>query len=123
MKKASTVDEYISQFPVQIQNMLQEVRKAIKNAAPEATEIISYSMPAFRQNGVLVYFAANKNHIGFYPTGSGIEAFKDELGAYRFSKGAIQFPLDKKMPLLLIKKIAKFRVKQDAEKAALKKKK
>lgn len=123
MKKASTVDEYVSQFPVQVQNMLQEVRKAIKNAAPEATEIISYSMPAFRQNGVLVYFAANKNHIGFYPTGSGIEAFKDELGAYRFSKGAIQFPLDKKMPLLLIKKIVKFRVKQDAEKAALKKKK
>lgn len=123
MKKPLSIDEYIAQFPDSIQELLQQVRTTVQQAAPAATEAISYGMPAFKQNSVLVFFAANKNHIGFYPTGAGIEAFKDQLGAYQFSKGAIQFPLDKKMPLALIKKIVKFRMKQDAEMALLKKKK
>lgn len=123
MKKPLSIDEYIAQFPAGIQELLQQVRTTVQQAAPAATEVISYGMPAFKQNSVLVFFAANKNHIGFYPTGAGIEAFKDQLGAYQFSKGAIQFPLDKKMPLALIKKIVKFRMKQDAEIALLKKKK
>lgn len=123
MKKPLSIDEYIAQFPAGIQELLQQVRTTVQQAAPSAKEVISYAMPAFKQNSVLVFFAANKNHIGFYPTGAGIEAFKDQLGAYQFSKGAIQFPLDKKMPLALIKKMVKFRVKQDAEMASLKKKK
>lgn len=111
-----TVDAYIATFPQNIQEILQQLRCAIREAAPDAQETISYQMPAFKQNGVLVYFAAFKNHIGFFPTAAGIEAFKDRLGAYKRSKGTIQFPLDKPLPLDLVKEIVRFRVKQNLEK-------
>jgi len=111
-----TVDEYIKSFPADIQAILEKMRRVIKEAAPRAAEVISYQMPAFKQNGVLVYFAAQKNHIGFYPTSSGIEAFKAELGPYKWSKGAVQFPLGKPVPYDLVKRMAMFRVKEDAKK-------
>jgi uncharacterized protein YdhG (YjbR/CyaY superfamily) len=119
--KAKNIDEYISGFPKDIQERLQQIRETIHKAAPDAKEVISYSMPAFKQNRVLVYFAVHTNHIGFYPTGSGIEAFKKEIAAYTHSKGAIQFPLNEPLPLELIDKITRFRVKLDKENASLKK--
>lgn len=112
-----TIDEYIHHFPAETQTILQQVRQAIHQAAPDAKEVISYKMPAFKQNKVLVYFAAYKNHIGFYPTGLGIETFKDEFGDYKWSKGAVQFPLDKPMPLDLIIRITKFKAQNDLEKS------
>jgi uncharacterized protein YdhG (YjbR/CyaY superfamily) len=118
MKKAETsltVDEYISGCPEQLQAKLKELREAIRKAAPEAEETISYRMPAYRLNGVLVYFAAQKNHIGFYPTSSGVNAFREELAAYKTSKGAIQFPVDKPIPLKLVSTIVKFRVKENSD--------
>ena len=111
----SGIDEYISQFPKTVQIILQQICATIKKAAPKSTEVISYGMPAFKQNKVLVYFAAGKNYIGFYPTPYPIKVFSKELEAYKTSKGAIQFPLDKKIPLTLISKITKFRVKEDLE--------
>ena len=111
-----SIDEYIASFPQNIQSILQELRQAIHEAAPNAEETISYQMPAFKQNGVLVYFAAFKNHIGFFPTASGVEAFKDKLGAYKTSKGTIQFPLNQPMPLDLVKELVRFRVKQNLAK-------
>jgi uncharacterized protein YdhG (YjbR/CyaY superfamily) len=113
MKPPITIDEYIHSFPPDIQEILFQVRQTIKKTAPGAMEVISYGMPAFRQNGILVYFAAHKNHIGFYPTSSGIEAFKNELGRYKWSKGAVQFPFDKPIPLDLIDRIVRFRVMED----------
>jgi uncharacterized protein YdhG (YjbR/CyaY superfamily) len=110
-----TIDEYIATFPPDSQILLCQLRAAIHEAAPQAEETISYQMPAFKQNGVLVYFAAFKNHIGFFPTAAGIEAFKDKLSAYKTSKGTIQFPLDKPLPLDLIKEIVRARVKQNKE--------
>lgn len=107
------IEEYISKFPEDIQKILQQIRAAIKKAAPKSVELISYGMPAFKQNKVLVYFAVNKNHIGFYPTPNAIICFSKELAAYKTSKGAIQFPLDIKIPLTLISKITKFRVTED----------
>jgi len=109
------VEEYISQYPEDIQKILQQIRAAIKKAAPKSVEVISYGMPAFKMNKVLVYFAAGKNHIGFYPTPNPIKVFSKELEGYKTSKGAIQFPLDKKIPLPLVSKITKFRVKEDLE--------
>ena len=109
------IEEYISKFPEDTQIILQQIRAAIKKAAPKSTEVISYGMPAFKQNKVLVYFAVGKNHIGFYPTPNPINVFSKELEAYKTSKGAIQFPLDKKIPLTLISKITRFRVKEDLE--------
>ena len=111
-----TIDEYIATFPPNIQTLLQQIRATIHKAAPEAEETISYNMPAFKQNGVLVYFAAFKNHIGFFPTAQGIEAFKDKLVAYKTSKGTIQFPLDQPFPLDLIAEIVRFRVKTNTSK-------
>jgi uncharacterized protein YdhG (YjbR/CyaY superfamily) len=108
-----SVDEYIATFPLDIQTRLQQLRAVIHEAAPEAEETISYQMPAFRQNGVLVYFAAFKNHIGFFPTAAGIEAFKDKLSGYKTSKGTIQFPLNQPLPVELVKEIVKTRVKQN----------
>ena len=113
--KFTGVEEYISKYPEDIQNILQQIRAAIKKAAPKSVEVISYGMPAFKQNKVLVYFAVGKNHIGFYPTPNPIKVFSKELEGYKTSKGAIQFPLDKKIPLTLISKITKFRVKEDLE--------
>lgn len=114
--KFSSIDEYICLFPKDVQASLETLRQTIRKAAPKAEEVIGYQMPAFKQNSVLVYFAAFKNHIGFYPTSSGIEAFKKEISKYKNSKGAVQFPIDKKLPLGLITKIVKFRVKEDLAK-------
>jgi len=119
--KASTIDEYISVYPIQTQKLLQKVRLTIHKAAPKATEVISYGMPAFSLNGPLVYFAAYKTHIGFYPTGTGIAAFKNEISDFKNSKGAVQFPLDKPLPLDLIKKMVKFKLEENLMKAELKK--
>ncbi|TCD10860.1 hypothetical protein EZ449_08250 [Pedobacter frigidisoli] len=117
-----TIDEYIALFPLKTQEILQQVRETIHKAVPNAKEVISYKMPAFKQSAVLVYFAAYKNHIGFYPTGSGIEAFQHEFGDYKWSKGAVQFPIDKPMPLDLITRITKFKAERDLEKVVKKKK-
>lgn len=114
-------DEYIATFPKETQEVLQQVRTAIKTSAPKAEEIISYGMPAFKLHGMLVYFAGYKQHIGFYPTASGIAAFKNELSKYKNAKGSVQFPLDKPMPIALIKKMVKFRVKENLEKEEIKK--
>ncbi len=119
-----TIDEYIATFPTGIQEKLQAVRATIRAAAPDAQERISYAMPAFALHGNLVYFAALKDHIGFYPTSSGIAAFQQELSAYKGTKGAVRFPLSEPLPLDLISRIVKFRVAENlahaAEKAARK---
>jgi uncharacterized protein YdhG (YjbR/CyaY superfamily) len=116
----SSIDEYIATFPEEIQKILQELRATIKAAAPDVEEKISYQMPAFALKGNLVYFAALKNHIGFYPTPSGIEAFKDELSIYEGTKGAVRFPIDKPLPLKLIGKIVKFRAAENLQNAEMK---
>ena len=115
MKKnqSENIDAYISGFPKETQKILNEIRATIRKAAPEAEETISYAIPTFKLNGNLVHFAAFKNHIGFYPAPSGIEAFKKELSAYEGAKGSVQFPLDQPMPLSLISRIVKFRVKEN----------
>jgi uncharacterized protein YdhG (YjbR/CyaY superfamily) len=110
-----TIDEYIESFPKDIQVILGELRQAIREAAPHSEETISYQMPAFRQNGILVYFAVFKSHIGFFPTASGVSAFKEKLSDYETSKGTIRFPLDKPLPLDLIKEIVHFRVKENLD--------
>ena len=122
-KLAKDIDEYIAGFPADIQARLQDVRAVVKKAAPKAEEAIKYAMPTFVLNGNLVHFAALKNHIGFYPAPSGITEFKKELSKYVQGKGSIQFPLDQPLPLRLIGQIVKFRVIQNKEKAASKKKK
>lgn len=114
-KELKSIDDYVNQFPDEIKSKLETIRTAIKKAAPKSVEVISYGMPAFKQNKVLVYFAAGKNHIGFYPTPNPIIIFSKELEGYKTSKGAIQFPLDKKIPLNLVSKITKFRVKEELE--------
>jgi len=118
---ANNIDEYISSYPEEIQILLEQVRTTIKQAAPEAEEAIKYAMPTFVLNGNLVHFAAFKNHIGFYPVPSGIEAFKKELSVYKGAKGSVQFPLDQPMPLELIAEIVKFRVNENLLKAKTKK--
>jgi uncharacterized protein YdhG (YjbR/CyaY superfamily) len=117
MTKPKNFEEYIVAFPVEIQKVLEQLRETIKKTAPEADEEISYGMPSFRQNGRLLYFAAFKNHIGFYPMATGIEAFKTKLSAYKWAKGSIQFPLQKPLPVELITEIVKFRVKENLEKS------
>lgn len=107
---------YIAAQPTEIQYRLQQLRETIRKAAPDAEEVISYQMPAFRLNGMLVYFAGWKNHIGFYPVSSAVAAFKEELSPYKFAKGSIQFPHDKTLPLKLITKIVKFRVQENLNK-------
>lgn len=119
----SSIDEYIATFPEEIQTILQKVRETIKAAAPEAEEKISYQMPTFTLKGNLVHFAAFKNHIGFYPTPSGVEAFKEEIARYQGAKGSIRFPLDEPMPLDLITRIVKMRVAENLKKAELKSRK
>ena len=121
--QAGNIDEYIAGFPEHIQEILEKLRDTIRKAAPGAEEVMSYQMPAFKFHGMLVYFAMHKNHIGFYPTPSGIEAFKKELSAYEGAKGSIKFPIDKPLPLGLITKIVKFRVKENLEKSKTKSKK
>jgi uncharacterized protein YdhG (YjbR/CyaY superfamily) len=118
MKKGSSpenIDAYIAECPLHFQDKLHELWTIIRKAAPGAEEKISYQMPAFMLNGPLVYFAAQKNHIGFYPTPSGVEAFKEDLVAYKTSKGAIQFPIDKPLPAQLVSRIVRFRVKENTK--------
>ncbi len=116
-KKYTSVDDYIASFPPSVQEKLEEIRQIIVAAVPDAQEVISYNMPAVRQNGVLVYYAANKEHIGFYPTAAPVKVFGQELAGYKTSKGAIQFPMDKAIPKTLVRKITKFRAAEDREKA------
>jgi uncharacterized protein YdhG (YjbR/CyaY superfamily) len=121
--KFSTVDEYIDSFPGKTKLLLEKMRKTIRKAAPQAEELISYNMPGFKLHGPLVYFAGYKNHIGFYAIPSGIAAFKKELSVYKGAKGSVQFPLDEPLPLELVARIVKFRVKENLEKASQKPKK
>jgi uncharacterized protein YdhG (YjbR/CyaY superfamily) len=110
-----SIDDYIKQFPTEVQVILQSLRHTIRDAAPEATEKMSYQMPTFYLNGNLVHFAAYEKHIGFYPAPSGIEAFKDELSKFKGAKGSVQFPIDVPLPLELIKKIVRFRVEENSK--------
>src|SRR5438874_11803999 len=116
------IDGYISQFPADVQAILEKVRTTISHAAPDAKETISYQMPAFKQHGMLVYFAAWKNHIGLYPPISGNKALEKAVARYAGPKGNLQFPLDEQIPYRLIERIVRVRVKQDTEKAAAKRK-
>src|SRR5271157_2908584 len=122
-KKAKDIDGYISQFPAEVQAILQKVRTTISSAAPEAKETISYQMPAFKQHGMLVYFAAWEKHIGLYPPISGDKALAKAVARYAGPKGNLQFPLDEPIPFNLIERLVKLRVKQDTAKAAEKRKK
>jgi uncharacterized protein YdhG (YjbR/CyaY superfamily) len=119
-KIPQSVDEYIDSYSPFVRERLMEIRKAIKKAAPEAEEKISYRMPAYTLKGMLLYFAAHSNHIGFYPMTTALAAFKDELLTFKTAKGTIQFPNDKPLPLKLITNIVKFRAKENLEKAELK---
>jgi uncharacterized protein YdhG (YjbR/CyaY superfamily) len=118
-----TIDEYISTCPKDVQEILEKVRATIRKAASEAEETIDYQIPTFKLKGNLVHFAAHKKHIGFYPTPSGIEKFKDEIAVYEWAKGSVQFPLDKPIPYDRISRIVEFRVKENLERAAAKGKK
>ncbi len=118
-----TIDDYIASCPINVQHTLRALRNAIKQAAPDAEETISYGMPAFKLNGIVVYFAAHKNHIGFYPTASGMRAFKDKLSAYKQSKGTVQFPIDEPIPFDMVREIVLFRVKENLEKTKKRSKK
>lgn len=119
----TNIDEYIALFPEEIKEILTNIRKIIKENAPEATEKISYQMPTFFLNGNLIHFAAFKNHIGLYPTPTGIDAFKEELSKYKGAKGSVQFPLDQPIPYDLIKRIVLYRVAESTTKAEAKRKK
>jgi uncharacterized protein YdhG (YjbR/CyaY superfamily) len=114
--KITTIDEFIVRFPKDVQKIMEQIRSVIKENAPDAAETICYGIPTFTLNGNLVHFSAFEKHIGFYPTPSGISAFKQELSTYKWAKGSVQFPLDKPLPLDLIGKIVKFRVKENLEK-------
>ncbi len=119
--KVVDIDTYIASFPAETQKLLKQIRETIKEAAPDAEEKMGYGIPTFTLQGNLVHFASFKNHIGFYPAPSGIVAFRKELVAYKNSKGAVQFPIDKAIPFGLIAKIVKFRVKENLAKAKAKK--
>lgn len=110
-----SMDEYIATFPEDVQEKLEKIRQTIRKAAPEAKEVISYQMPTFRQNGILVHFGAFKNHISFFPTPSAIVAFEEELSSYETSKGTVKFPQEKPIPFDLITDIVTFRVKENLQ--------
>ncbi|WP_128543714.1 iron chaperone [Larkinella soli] len=116
----TTIDEYIRQFPEDIRTRLEAIRTTVREAAPDAEEVISYKMPTFRQDGVLVHFAAYQNHIGLYPAPSGIEAFKEELAPYFGGKGSARFPADQPLPLDLIRKMVEYRLRENQLKASQK---
>lgn len=120
-RKFTTVEEYISTFSGNTKTLLEQLRKIIKEAAPQAEETISYNMPAYKLHGVLVYFAGYKNHIGFYPTGSGIKEFEKLLTKFTTSKGTVQFPIEENIPVNLVTKMVKFRVKENLQKKEAKK--
>lgn len=119
--KSGSIDEYMEGFPPETRRVLKEVRALIREVAPEAKEKIRYSIPTFHLNGNLVHFAGYANHVGFYPTPSGIEAFREELEPYRTSKGAVQFPLGQPIPRDLIRRIVAFRVQEDARRGSRRK--
>jgi len=119
----ANIDEYIAGFQTDVQQILQEIRMTIRNAAPDAAEAMKYQIPTFTLKGNLVHFAAYKKHVGFYPAPSGIEAFQEQLSAYEISKGAVRFPLDEPIPFDLIDGIVRFRVQENLELAAAKSKK
>lgn len=112
----SNMDEYIARFPREVQPLLNKMRLTIQRAAPQAKEVISYGIPAFTLGGMLVWFAAHKSHIGFYPRASGMAAFKKELSQYKQAKGSVQFPFEQPLPLTLIARMVKFRVKENLSK-------
>jgi len=116
-QKFKNIDEYISSFPAETQKLLEQVREEIRKAAPDAKETINYGIPTFTLKGNLVHFAAFKNHIGFYPTPSGISAFKHDLSAYENAKGSVKFPNHQPLPLELINRIVQFRVAESLSKA------
>lgn len=120
MTNFHTIDEYFDSLPETKRGMLESLRKTIRQAAPQAKEVISYNMPAFELNGLLVWYAAFQKHIGLYPKASAITAFKDELKGYKTSKGAIQFPIEKGIPATLVKKIVKFRLKENEQRLKVK---
>jgi uncharacterized protein YdhG (YjbR/CyaY superfamily) len=111
---------YIADYPIAIQKLLKQMRSIIRKAAPNADEVISYNMPAYKFHGMLVYFAAHTSHVGLYPMASGIEKFRKEIAAFKHARGSVQFPFDKPLPVSLITKIVKFRVQQNLEKAEMK---
>jgi uncharacterized protein YdhG (YjbR/CyaY superfamily) len=115
-KTPESIDDYVERFPKAVQQLLEKMRLTIKKAAPQAKEKISYSMPAFALDGILVWFAAHKSHIGFYPGAAGIASFKKELSAYKGAKGSVQFPFAEPLPLALVSRIVRFRVKQNLSK-------
>jgi uncharacterized protein YdhG (YjbR/CyaY superfamily) len=116
-KRFETIDEYVATFPRNVQDILEELRRIIRESAPKSEETISYGIPTFDLNGRhLVHFAAYKNHIGFYPTSSGISRFKKELSRYEMSRGTVRFPINEPIPFDLIRKIVKYRVKETSEK-------
>ncbi len=119
--KPKNITEYITTFPLQTRKLLRQMRSTIKKAAPKAEEVISYRIPAFKFHGLLVWFAAHSQHIGFYPRISAMQAFKKELSKYKGAKGSVQFPLNKPLPLTLINKIVKFRVKENLSRIEKKK--
>lgn len=114
MQKPNNADEYIAAYPADVQKRLQQIREVIKKAVPQALEVISYAMPAYKVNSVLVYFAGWDKHIGFYPGAGAIAHFKDELSAYKGAKGSVQFPSDESLPVDLINRIVAYRVTEDA---------
>jgi uncharacterized protein YdhG (YjbR/CyaY superfamily) len=116
--KATSIDEYIAAYPAEVQARLEQIRATIRKAAPQARERISYAIPTFSQCGNVVHFAAYEHHIGFYPGPSAVKHFRKELAAYESAKGSVQFPLNRPMPLGLIGKIARFRVKENLAKYA-----
>ena len=122
-KIASSIDQYISEAPQEVQERLKNLKAVIKSEVPDAEERIAYAMPTFSQEGNLVHFAYFKNHIGFFPAPSGIEKFQDELAKYKTSKGTVQFPLDEEIPMDLVREIVRFRLKENLAKAADKRKK
>jgi uncharacterized protein YdhG (YjbR/CyaY superfamily) len=124
MKKSfTTVDEYIQSFPVSTQKLLKQLRTLVQKAAPKVEEVLSYHMPAYKQHGIVVYFAAYAKHIGFYPMPGAIKEFKKDIAVYKSARGSVQFPLDKPLPTALITKMVKFRVKENLQKMEAKKKK
>ena len=115
-KTAISIDDYIDRFPKEVQELLTRMRRTIKKAAPKSEEAISYGIPSFKLEGNLVWFAGYKRHIGFYPGSTAITAFQKELSIYKRAKGSVQFPVDKPLPLALVNRIVKFRVKQNLSK-------
>ena len=122
MTKPKDIDDYIKDFPPEMQLLLEQMRKTIKNLVPQAEEVISYGMPAFKMNGMIAWFGGFKNHIGFYPAPMSVEVFREELSVYKQGRGSVQFPLDKPLPLDLIIRIVMFRISENQQKDKLKKK-